>query len=198
MPEGLSEGRRRPDKAGGVSHLERAAEQAAGALPTGADRLDDDTPRRVAPDEYVGMLLLALMVLIALVAVAGRFLPFLSIPYSDQMLPDMLVWLTLLGTVSAVRWRQHLGMSALVDKLPRRAQRGVSVLVNLLAVMFFAVIAYRGSEVVQLQYSSGLNSPAGYPSWLVALALPLSAFLIIARLLWNAWLSVRRPSQEDC
>lgn len=194
---GSAEVRRSPDEAGDLSPLERAVEQAAVAQPTSADRIDDDTPGRLAPDDYLGMLLLALMVSIALVAVAGRFLPSLSIPYSDQMLPDMLVWLALLGAVSAVRWRQHLGMSALIDRLPQRVRRVVSIVVNLLAVIFFAVIAYRGSEVVQLQYSSGLNSPAGYPSWLVALAFPVCAFLIIARLLWNAWLTLRHPSQDD-
>lgn len=190
-------GRRRQDEAADLSPLERAAEQAAVAQPTGADRLDDDTPARLAPDDFAGMLLLAVMVLIALVAVAGRFFPALSIPYSDQMLPDMLVWLALLGAVSAVRWRQHLGMSALIDKLPPRGRQSLSVGVNLLAVTFFAVIAYRGFEVVQLQYSSGLDSPGGYPSWLVVLAFPVCAVLIIGRLLWNAWLSARRLARTD-
>ncbi len=187
----------RPDEAGDLPPQKWAAEQAAVAQPTGADRLDDSTPQRLAPDDYAGMLLLAVMVLIALVAVAGRFLPGLAIPYSDQMLPDMLVWLALLGTVSAVRWRQHLGMSVLIDKLPPRGRRSSSVVVNLLAVTFFAVVAYRGFEVVRLQYSSGLDSPAGYPSWLVALAFPVCAVLIIGRLLWNAWLSARRATRGD-
>lgn len=187
-----AERRRRERPAGGEppTDVTGVAEVSALGQPTGADRLDAAKPRRLAPEDYAGLVLLAIMVAIMLISVAGRFFPTVQIPYADQMLPDLLVWLALLGTVSALRWREHLGMDALVDRLPAGAQRGISLLTNVVAVGFFAVLLVFGIEIVAGQYASGLSSPAGYPSWLVALAFPVCAAFALLRLVENIWRSV--------
>lgn len=182
--------RRRRERPVGGDPPTEVAEVSALGQPTGADRLDPAKPRRLAPEDYAGLVLLAVMVAIMLISVAGRFLPTVQIPYADQMLPDLLVWLALLGTVSALRWREHLGMSALVDRLPTVAQRGISLLISVVSVGFFAVLLVFGMEIVAGQYASGLSSPAGYPSWLVALAFPVCAGLALLRLAVNIWRSV--------
>jgi len=157
-------------------------------------------PQRLGLEDVLSVALLAFMVVVTLLVVLGRFAPAMDVPYADQMLPDALVWLAMLGTASAIRWRGHLGMTAAVDLLPRRLRDGLAVAVYLIAATFFATLAVRGVDLVRLQLAQGLNSPAGYPSWVIALAIPVGgglAFIRIVQAAWTTFVGQVRTRREE-
>lgn len=142
------------------------------------------------PDLLGGVLLLVMSVLVVL-SVIGRRFPSLGLPNADQMLPDMLVWVAMLGTAAALRRNEHLGISLLTDKLPRKAQRVTGAFVLVATAAFFIPLLVRGSITVQTDLGTGLQGPAGYPYWVISLALPVGAALCLVYLVVHAYRLVR-------
>lgn len=152
------------------------------------------------PDLLGGALLLVMSVLVVL-SVLSRKVPGISPPSADQMLPDMLVWVAMLGTAAALRRNEHLGISLLTDKLPRKAQRVTGAFVLVATAAFFIPLLVRGAITVQTDAGTGLQGPAGYPYWVVSLALPVGAAFCLLYLVVHAYRLVRgienRPSSAE-
>lgn len=141
--------------------------------------------------DLVGGLLLIVMVVLVVLSIAGRSVPALGIPYADQMLPDLLVWLSMLGTAAALRRQEHLGISLLLTRLRPRLRRVVVLAIIAGAAVFFGVLGWRGVLLVESGIAQGMSSPAGYPSWLISLALPVGAGIALVYLARQAYREVR-------
>jgi len=137
-----------------------------------------------------GVLLLVMSVLVVL-SVIGRSLPSLRLPNADQMLPDMLVWVAMLGTAAAVRRNEHLGITLLADRLPAGARRVLALVVLAATATFFVPLLVRGSIAFRNDFDAGLSGPAGYPYWVVTLALPVGALLCLVYLAVRGYWLVR-------
>lgn len=124
-------------------------------------------------------ILLAAMVAITVIGVLGRAVPAISTPYLDQMLPDMLVWLSLLGGATAIATGEHLGITYFAEIMKPALQQIAEVVVGIALLGFFAAVLYGGFRSVSYQVELGINSPAGYPLWIVQLALPVAGVLCI-------------------
>lgn len=141
--------------------------------------------------DLVGGVLLLVMVALVILSVLGRSLPSVRIPNADQMLPDLLVWLAMLGTAAGIRRSEHLGITVLLTKLPPPVRRVVVIAVLIGAVAFFVPLLVRGIGVVRLGMDQGLSSPAGYPAWLIALAIPVGAAASIGYVGWHIYRQLR-------
>ncbi|PWB61975.1 MAG: hypothetical protein C3F14_10820 [Deltaproteobacteria bacterium] len=142
-------------------------------------------------EEALLCLLLSVMVLITFVTVVTRYLFDLPLSYIDQLVPNLFVWVTFLGSSAAVKRHAHLGLSALYDEMPARFRRGVDIAVLLVTSGFFAVTAWYGVRVVLLQMENKMMASLGYPSWLVGLAVPVGSVLFVLRSV-EAWHRGRR------
>lgn len=158
------------------------------------DRAEAPTPaeggrlapsRQVPPgfEDWLIGLLLAVMLIIMTAGVASRYmLPAIRIAYLDQLLPNLFVWLSMLGTASAARRSSHLGMTAVVDRLPTRAFHAAILVAAVVGVMFFAVLAWEGTGIVQNQVRRGSLSAFGYPAWTISAAIPVGSLLAAIRI----------------
>lgn len=152
---------------------------------------NDDRSTFGGVEDVFTLVLLVVIVVITIGEVIGRYRPSLAIPFSDQILPDLLVWLVLLGTASAVRRNEHLGMSALADNLGPRARVRLSFVIRAIEALFFVVLLWQGVEVVRDQISLQQASAAGYPAWFIALALPVGAGIALLNIAVRAISHVR-------
>ncbi|MGE5753196.1 MAG: TRAP transporter small permease, partial [Deltaproteobacteria bacterium] len=141
--------------------------------------------------------LLTVMVLITFATVVTRYLFDIPLSYIDQLVPNLFVWVTFLGSSAAVKRRAHLGLSALYDEMPARLRRGVDVAILLVTSAFFAVTAWYGVRIVLLQMENRMMSSLGYPSWVIGLAVPVGSVLFVLRSV-EAWQKGRRglPAPE--
>ena len=107
---------------------------------------------------------------------------------AQEIMLMMFVWITFLGIPLATKRKAHLGLSLLVDALPVKAQRYVS-LATLTAVLFFlGFLGYFGFKMVVQEYHTAQTTPAlGLPSWPFSVAVPLSALLTGIRFLEIAY-----------
>ena len=127
--------------------------------------------------EWVMVVLLAALTLLAGAQIAGRFLFAYSIFWSDELARFLLVWSAFLGMSVGVRRGVHPAVDSLVRGLPPGAARvafGVAVACSLL---FFLVMVGYGTLLVQrtwLQRSPSLGLRMGLPY----LAVPVAGLLM--------------------
>jgi TRAP-type C4-dicarboxylate transport system permease small subunit len=136
-------------------------------------------------------LLLVVMVLVTFVTVITRYVFDYPLSYIDQLVPNLLVWVTFLGSSAAVKRRAHLGLSMLYDLFPGKVRYAVDLAILAGTCAFFAVTAWYGGVVVALQMENRMMASLGYPSWLVGLAVPVGSGLFVVRAV-EAWWRYRR------
>jgi len=138
-------------------------------------------------------LLLVVMVLITFVTVVTRYVFDLPISYIDQLVPNLFVWVTFLGSSAAVKRRAHLGLSLLYDRFPAGGRAALDALILLGCGAFFLGTAVYGAKIVSMQMENRLMASLGYPSWFVGLAVPVGSVLFVVRTV-EAWVRHRRAA----
>jgi TRAP-type C4-dicarboxylate transport system permease small subunit len=101
--------------------------------------------------------------------------------WTEEVATMLLIWVSLFGAAVGFSRHEHLGVDYLVKKLDPAAQRLMSVVVQLLIILFAAsAMVYGGYILVSKALVSGQVSPAlGLPFGYVYLAVPLSGLFII-------------------
>ena len=108
--------------------------------------------------------------------VIAQFLPDGGIPWADSVLKSTVLWLAMLGALTAARDDKHLGMDALVHVLSPNAKRVVRALAFVFAAAVSGYVAYYGYEFVLLEHESPSDINSVIPGWIVAAIFPI-AFL---------------------
>lgn len=137
---------------------------------------------------------------IVIYGVACRY--FLGRPQSwaDEAAGWLVVATVMLAAADAERRNEHIGVDALVLKLPRRARR----LAAALAALSVAAVAYflvdEGLEMVAFSHMLGIvsNRLPQVPMWTVQSLVPLGGALLLAAAIANvvrAWRDRERPAQ---
>jgi TRAP-type C4-dicarboxylate transport system permease small subunit len=140
-------------------------------------------------------LLLVAMVLVTFVTVITRYVFDYPLSYIDQLVPNLLVWVTFLGSSAAAKRRAHLGLSVLYDLFPGKFRWAADLMILAGTSAFFVVTAWYGAKVVALQMANRMMTSLGYPSWLVGLAVPVGSGLFVVRAI-EAWWWHRRGMPE--
>lgn len=183
-----------------MAEQQRPIERAGGSPPSPVGPLKGSArlrPFEGAEDVVLALLFAALSV-IMIVSVIGRYLlPSVPISYADQLLPDIFVWLSILGAASAARRGSHLGMTALIDRLRHRGRQVAAVTTGVVGLIFFGALAYSGAQIVVQQLRLGSLAAFGYPAWVIAIAIPVGSVLAIVRIAQHAASVVRAERDEQ-
>lgn len=138
-------------------------------------------------EETLVALAILIVVVIDFVSIVTRGI---GIPTGEaqEIMLLMFVWITFLGIPMATKRKAHLGLSLLVDALPTKTQRYVS-LATLAAVLFFlGFLGYYGVKMAVQEYHTGQTTPSlGLPAWPFGAVVPLSALLTTIRFLEVAY-----------
>ena len=122
--------------------------------------------------------LIAGMVVLIAMQVCFRYVLNEPLAWTEEVARHLMVWSALLGAAVAYRRKGHLGMDILVTHLPRRWQRLVEVVLQVLSIGFFGILVIHGIPLVERtmrQLSSAIRIPMGY----IYLAIPVGAALIL-------------------
>ena len=127
---------------------------------------------------------LALAAALAVFQVGLRYLFGLGIPWGAGAVINLVVWAVFVGSSEAIRQHTHIRLEVLVEKLPPRARRAVSLFSDLCCLGFAAAIAVLAFQFTGILYESGEVSPSTYlPEYVLFLSLPLGASLMSLRFL---------------
>jgi TRAP-type C4-dicarboxylate transport system permease small subunit len=102
-----------------------------------------------------------------------------SLAWYDEVASVLLAWLTFYGAALASVKRAHIGCPELVQKMPWRAQRLVSIVAQLLVIAFFVLLGAVGAWILPVLATDNLVSLPEVPMSIVQSVIPFSAALII-------------------
>jgi TRAP-type C4-dicarboxylate transport system permease small subunit len=126
-------------------------------------------------------LLFFLMLLMIGVTTAQVFFRFFfeALTWSEELSCFLLVLASLLGAAIAFKRGSHIAVTFLTQKLPGSLQKAMAVLVNLLGILFFAIVAYYGA--VLMKSEAGQTTPAMMISmaWVYAMYPALGAVIML-------------------
>jgi len=100
---------------------------------------------------------LALMVLLVFGNVVLRYGFNFGIPVSEELSRYLFVWVTFIGAVAGLKRRQHLGVDAIVHRLPRWGQALTAVFGHLVMLLCCAVLFW--GSLVQMKVNQENRSP---------------------------------------
>ncbi len=136
----------------------------------------------VAANRWALIITLAAMSVIVFANVALRYLASYSFVWAEELARYLMIWMTFLGAGLVLRFGGHIGINSLHHILPRRLGQFLRVGLALLMIVFFAAMAWRGLDYMQVaQYQS---TPAlGLPFSYVYAVFPVGFGLLIVHLL---------------
>ena len=122
---------------------------------------------------------LSAMLLLAAAQILWRNVFRMSIPYSEQLLEWLVLWIAMLGAMAASVGSRHITIDALSQVLSASARRWAGV-----AAQFFALIACTALFLICGSYwvdtmSYGETTLGGLPRWAFEAVLP-AAFAVMA------------------
>lgn len=101
-----------------------------------------------------------------------------SIFWSEEVGRICLVWLSFLGATAAYRRGAHIGIGFFVERLPKKVQYALQVLVLTASLAFFAMLTITGSRFVW--FAVGQKTPAlGFPKSIPYLVMPVSGLVFM-------------------
>ena len=97
--------------------------------------------------EWLCAAILAVMVLDVGIGAFGRYLVDLPVTWTEELARYLMIWAALLAVSCGVARREHVAVTAVLDKLPRNVRRLLGVAIDTLGFAFFAFLAYFGIDM---------------------------------------------------
>jgi TRAP-type C4-dicarboxylate transport system permease small subunit len=111
----------------------------------------------------------------------GRYLIDLPVTWSEELARYLMIWAALLAISCGVARREHVAVTALLDKLPKEARRQAGVAIDVLGFAFFAFLGYFGIDMTA-QGATQYATIFEMTMWLPFAAVPVSCALTCVQL----------------
>jgi len=156
-------------------------------------------------EEGTCAIMLIFMAGLAFINVVVRYLTNFSFAFTEELLVNLFVWITLLGASIATRKGSLLGVTYLFDRFPRKMQKATVAFGAVCGVTLFVLLAFHGAEMVRSEFRSGMTTYSmALPMWIFGMALPVCALVLIFRTVqkavedWKAISSGKGLPDEAC
>lgn len=106
--------------------------------------------------EAVVVVLMAALVVDVWIGVLDRYLFNWQLPWPEILARYLMIWTVLLAISCAIARREHIGLTVVLDRLPRPLRRAALVVSDLLAIVLFAYVVWFGIGFV----ATGTNRQA--------------------------------------
>jgi TRAP-type C4-dicarboxylate transport system permease small subunit len=148
-------------------------------------------------EEYLCAFLIALMATLAFANVIVRYMTDQSLAFTEELIINLFVLATLLGTSMAFKRGAHLGMTFIDSLLSPRALRWVAGLVAVCGVVLFAILFYFGVDMVLQEYESEMVTYSmALPMWWFGLSVPVGSIFVLIRVVQAAAQEFRTLNQK--
>ncbi len=127
-------------------------------------------------------ILYGIMVLVIFLQVFFRFVVRSSLPWSEELARYVMAYAIFIGAAIAAKEGAHIGILAIVNKLPKSAEKYTKTFAMLVSFIFSILLIYLSLLIVQFLINTGQKSPAmRIPIWIAYLSVPLGAVLMSIR-----------------
>ncbi len=133
-------------------------------------------------EEWIVISMLAAMTLLTFVQVVLRYVFNSGFSWALEMTTILFAAMIFVGISYGVRVGAHIGVDALVSKLPRSARRATSIVVVLLCLLYAGIVLYGSFGYVSKMYSVHVEmEDLPIEVWMVRSLLPLGYALLAFR-----------------
>ncbi len=133
-------------------------------------------------EEYICAFLLFFMAALAFANVLVRYLTDGSLAFTEELIVNLFVWITVLGGAIAFRKKAHLGVELVVNRLPVRWQKAAVIFGGICSVALFVLLFNQGIGLVAQEYKNKMVTYSmALPMWWFGLAVPIGALMMIVR-----------------
>ncbi len=129
------------------------------------------------------VLILSSMILLACAQIVLRNVADIGLPWSDELLRMLVLWIALAGAVSASRADKHISIAVLDPFLPALLKKLVRLLIHIFTAVICAIVAWFSLQFVLTSKEYGDLLLGNVPAWCLQAALPLGFALIAWRYL---------------
>jgi C4-dicarboxylate transporter DctQ subunit len=139
-------------------------------------------------EEWIVISMLAAMTLLTFVQVVMRYVFNSGFTWALEMTTIFFAAMIFVGISYGVRVGAHIGVDALVSKLPSGARRATSIVVVLLCLLYAGLVIYGSWGYVSKMYSVHIEmEDLPIEVWMVRSLLPLGYLLLAFRFIQVLW-----------
>jgi len=131
--------------------------------------------------EWLCAAILAVLVLDVGVGIFGRYVVELPVTWTEELARYLMIWAALLAVSCGVARREHVAVTALLERLPKQPRRLVCAAIDALALAFFAFLCYFGIDMTE-QGATQFATIFDMTMWLPFAAVPVSSALVCLQL----------------
>jgi TRAP-type C4-dicarboxylate transport system permease small subunit len=133
--------------------------------------------------EAIALVLMIALALLVTVAVVYRKSG-VSLVWYDEIASVLLAWITFYGAALAALRGAHIGVSGLVDALPREVRVAATLFAETCVIGFFLLLAWSGASVLEVLATDHLVSLPAVSVMYTQSVIPIGALLfVVAELL---------------
>ena len=156
----------------------------ASELPPDPDAPDEPTPVPLAIEDWLTVIVMALLALITFANVVVRYLTDQSFAWTEEFSVFLMIVLALVAGSASVARNRQIRIEFFADSGPPARQRALARFGALMVALLFVLMAVLSSRIVwdQVQYEE--TSPGiGVPMWWYTIWLPVMSVAIAGRAL---------------
>lgn len=125
--------------------------------------------------------ILAVLVVDVGAGIFGRYVIELPVTWTEELARYLMIWAALLAVSCGVARREHVAVTALLERLPQNLQRQLGAAIDALGFAFFAFLCYFGIGMTK-QGATQYATIFEMTMWLPFAAVPISSALACLQL----------------
>jgi len=127
---------------------------------------------------YLVAVLLSAMCIIVLLQVFCRFILNNALPWPEEISRYIMIWVCFLGSGIACKSGEHISVSFIRDRFPKKFQYRLSIIINISILVFLSVCVWKG--LFLMQFNKGQIAPASQISMFWAYSsVPVGSFIMM-------------------
>lgn len=128
--------------------------------------------------ESIAGVLLALVVVIVLLQVFGRYILRISLSWPEELARYILVWLMIFGVAAAAASRSQIVVDTLLELVPASVRRALEALAALAGLVAVALLVWTSQPLIFGPAGRSTSPATGIPSFWIYLAVPVGGALL--------------------
>ena len=128
--------------------------------------------------ESIAGVLLALVVVIVLLQVFGRYILRMSLSWPEELARYVLVWLMIFGAAAAAASRSQIVVDTLLELVPASVRRALEALAALAGLVAVALLVWTSQPLIFGPAGRSTSPATGIPSFWIYLAVPVGGALL--------------------
>jgi TRAP-type C4-dicarboxylate transport system permease small subunit len=125
--------------------------------------------------------ILAVLIIDVGVGIFGRYVIDLPVTWTEELARYLMIWAALLAVSCGVARREHVAVTALLERLPQNLQRQLCAAIDALGFAFFAFLCYFGIGMTK-QGATQYATIFEMTMWMPFAAVPVASALACLQL----------------